>query len=375
MPWTEKYTPEKTLEVIGQKKAVDQFLIWYRAWRPGKKVAMLHGPAGVGKTCLIEALGKEKNLEIIELNASDYRSASKIKEVIGQSMRQKSLFKKSKLFLIDEIDGLAGREDRGGVGEIIKIIKTSQYPIVLTVNNPYNLKLRFLRQYCLMIKFGKVFYWDLIKRLDFICQKEGIKCDKEILRQIAKRSGGDLRSAINDLETLARDKKEIKQADLESLGIREKKANIFDVLKIIFKTKTALAAKLSIGNIDKNPDEIFLWIEQNIVNEYERPEEIAKAFEMLSRADLFRNRIRKRQNWKLQKYMIDLMSAGVAVSKKEMYRKFSRYQPPDKIRFLGRTKIKRKEEKERLLELSKQLHCSTKKIREEFVPFLKVLKQ
>jgi hypothetical protein len=71
--------------------------------------------------------------------------------------------------------------------------------------------------------------------------------------------------------------------------------------------------------------------------------------------------------------MSDLMTAGVALSKKEMYKKFSRYEYPDKIKFLGMSKMRRGEEKEKLLELSKQLHCSTKKIREEFLPFLKFL--
>jgi replication factor C large subunit len=374
MPWTEKYAPQKVAEVVGQKKAVDQFLTWLRVWKPGKKAALFHGSAGTGKTALVEALGKEKNLEVIEMNASDFRTAQQIKEVIGQSMKQKSLFKKGKLFFIDEIDGLTGREDRGGAGEIIKIIKESQYPIILTANNPWNVRLRSLRSYCQLIQFGKVFYWDIIKRLQYICEKEGIKCDKEILTQLARRSEGDLRSAINDLETLARDKKEITLKDLDSLGNREREMNIFDVLKIIFKTKTAMSAKLSIQNTDKDPEEIFLWVEQNIINEYEKLDEIAKAYEMLSRADLFMQRVKKRQDWKFEKYMIDLMTAGVALAKKEMYRKFSRYQPPDRIRFLGATKAERKEEKENLLELSKQLHCSTKKIREEFLPFFRVIK-
>ncbi len=375
MPWTEKYAPQKTSEVVGQKKAVERFLTWFKAWKPGKKAALFHGSAGVGKTCLVEALGKEKNLEIIELNASDYRTASQIKEVIGQSMKQKSLFKKGKVFLIDEIDGIAGREDGGGTRELIKIIKESQYPIVLTANNPYDPKLRSLRSYCVLIPFTKVYYWGLINRLNFICQEEGLKCEKGVLRQLSKRSEGDLRSAINDLESLARESKEIELTDLEKLGDRERETSIFDALKMIFKTKTALAAKLSIQNVDKDADEIFLWIEQNVINEYEKPEEIAKAYEMLSRADLFRNRIRVRQNWKFKKYMIDLMTAGVAISKKEMYRKFTRYQYPNKIKFLGRTKKMRKEEMENLLKLSKHLHCSTKKIRKEFLPYIKVWKQ
>jgi hypothetical protein len=71
--------------------------------------------------------------------------------------------------------------------------------------------------------------------------------------------------------------------------------------------------------------------------------------------------------------MIDLMTAGVALAKKEMYRKFSKYQYPDRMIFLGRTKVEREEEKEKLLELSKSLHCSTKKIKKEFLPFLKLV--
>jgi replication factor C large subunit len=160
---------------------------------------------------------------------------------------------------------------------------------------------------------------------------------------------------------------------LEILGYREKEVSIFDALKIIFKTQTALAAKLAISNVDKDPEEIFWWIENNIAREFEKPEEIAKAFDILSKADLFRQRVLSRQNWRLKAYMIDLMTAGIAKSKKEMYRKFTRYQYPSRLIVLGRTKVERKEEKERLLELSKQLHCSTRKIRKEFLPFLKII--
>jgi replication factor C large subunit len=161
MPWTEKYAPKKVSEVVNQKKAIERFLNWYKSWKPGKKAALFHGPPGTGKTCLIEAFGREKNLEVIEMNASDFRTAKQIREVIGQAMRQKSLFKKGKIFMIDEIDGLAS-EDRGGTGEIIKIIKESHYPIVLTANNPWDPKLRSLRTYCQLIQFGRVHYWDII---------------------------------------------------------------------------------------------------------------------------------------------------------------------------------------------------------------------
>jgi len=374
MPWPQKYAPKNLKEFVNQKEAVETFLKWIKTWKPGKKALMFYGPPGTGKTALIEAYAKEKNLDFVEMNASDYRSANQIREVLGQSMQQRSLFSKGKIFLLDEIDGIAGAEDRGGIAEIIKIIQESSFPIVLTCNDPWDPKLKTLRDYCELVEFKKIHVLDIEKRLRQICEMEGIEVEKEVLRELAKRAEGDLRAAINDLETIARGRKKITLEDLKVLGNREIEASIFDALKTIFKTKSALAAKLSISNVDKDPEEIFWWIEHNISQEYEKPEEIARAFEILSKADLFRQRVVKRQDWSLKKYMIDLMTAGVANAKKEMYKKFTKYQYPSKLIVLGKTKVERKEEKEKLLELSKKLHCSTKKIKSEFLPYFKFLK-
>jgi len=373
MPWSVKYKPKNLKEFVDQKESVDVFIKWIKKWKPRVKALLFHGMPGTGKTALIEAYATENNLEFIEMNASDFRSALQIREVLGQSMLQKPLFKKGKLFLLDEIDGLVGNEDRGGAGEIIKIIKESQFPIILTANHPYDSKLKTLRNYCQLVAFKKISVWDIEKRLEEICKKEKINADKKVLRQIAARSDGDLRSAINDLEILSQGKNSIEISDLEALDYREREGNIFDALKTIFKTRTARTAKMAIENVDKDPDEIFWWIENNIAREYEEPEEMARAFDALSKADIFKQRIKSRQNWRFKAYMIDLMTGGVAVAKKQMYRKFTRYQYPSKIIVLGRTKLMRKEEKERLLELAKQLHCSTEKVRTEFLPYLKII--
>jgi replication factor C large subunit len=373
MPLTEKYKPNNLAEFVDQKEALEKFLDWIKKWKPGSKALLFYGPPGTGKTCLLHAFSKEKNLQLIEMNASDWRSASQIEEVFGQSMKQASLFSKGKIFLIDEIDGLAGREDLGGVGAVIKIIKESRFPVVLVANNPYEPKLRALREYCELVEFKKIPVFDIEKRLKKICEKEKIKYDEEVLRQIAKRSEGDLRAAINDLETISSGKKEISLEDLEFLGYREREKNIFDALKMIFKTKTALAAKLSIAEVDKDPEEIFWWIENNIIKEYEKPEEIAKAFDFLSKADLFRRRVTLRQDWAFKAYMIDLMTAGIAISKKEMYHKFTKYQYPSNIMLLGATKFSRKSESEILSKLSKELHVSQRKLKSEYLPFLKII--
>jgi replication factor C large subunit len=371
--WAEKYRPKSLKEFVNQKEALEKFLAWIKKWKPGSKALLFYGPPGVGKTALLQAYATEKGLDLIEMNASDYRSAQQIQEVLGQSMKQKSLFGRGKIFLLDEIDGIVGKEDRGGVGEIIKIIQESAFPIVLTANDPWDPKLKALREYCVLVEFKKIYVFDVEKRLAEICRKENIIAEKDVLRELARRSNGDLRAAINDLETVARGKRKIVLSDLEVLGYREVETSVFDALKTIFKSSSVIAAKLAISNVDKDPEEIFWWIENNIAKEYEDPEEIAKAYDALSKADIFRQRVISRQDWRLKGYMIDLMTGGVAVAKKEMYRKFTKYQYPSKIAMLGQTKVERKEEKEMLLELSKQLHCSTRKVRKEFLPFLKII--
>jgi len=373
MPFVQKYVPKSIKEILSQEDAINAFLKWISKWKPGGKALLFHGPPGVGKTALIHAWTNEKNLEFIELNASDWRSASQIQEVLGQSMKQMPLFKKSKIFLVDEIDGIAGREDLGGVGAIIKIIKETRFPVVLIANKPYDPRLRSLRQYCQLLEFNKIPVFDIEKKLNEICTKEKIKIDKEVLRMLAKRSRGDLRSAMHDLETLSQGKKEIKLENLEVLGFREREGNIFETIRNIFKTNNALAARLAINNSDKDPDEIFWWIENNIANEFEDPEEIAKAFDALSMADIFKKRISSNQNYSLKAYMIDLMTAGVTTSKKNVYRKFTRYQYPSNIILLGRTKEARGELKESLAMMTQVLHCSSKKIKSEFLPYFKII--
>jgi replication factor C large subunit len=372
MLWTEKYKPKSMVEVVGQEEAKNAFLKWIKSWKPKAKAALLFGPTGVGKTAMVYAYAKENNLDVIELNASDYRTAQQIKEIIGNSLKQKSLFSKGKIFLIDEIDGLTA-DDKGGASEILKLMNESSYPIVFTANDPWDKKIASIRENCVAIEFGRIPYWDILKVLKKICEKEGIKHDEEVLKYIAKAADGDLRAAINDLQTISQGKKEISIKDASSLGFRERESAVFDALKLIFKTSNASAAKIAVANVDRDPEEIFWWVEQNIVNEYENKEDVAKAFDMLSLADLYLNKAKTTRSYKLMKYFIDFMTAGVALSKKQTYKKFVKYEYPSMIKYLATTKTARKDEKELILDLAKKLHCSSRKVKTQYLPFIKWL--
>ena len=139
LSWTVKYMPKNTGGVVSQNKALGslkEYVTNYSKQR--KKSALVYGPTGVGKTCSVYALAKELDWEVIEVNASDVRNEEEIRKRLGPAINQMSLFSRGKIILIDELDGISGTKDRGGINTIIKLMEKSTFPIVLTANDPWN---------------------------------------------------------------------------------------------------------------------------------------------------------------------------------------------------------------------------------------------
>ena len=141
VPWTESFRPKNLGQVVGNEDAVVALRDWFDSWSPTakKKVVILHGPAGTGKTSSVIALANERQYELVEMNASDSRNKAAIMRLAGSSAREGTIVdgaKGKRILLIDEVDGLAGNSDRGGLNELIKILSTSIYPIICTANDP-----------------------------------------------------------------------------------------------------------------------------------------------------------------------------------------------------------------------------------------------
>ena len=136
-PWAEKYRASCFSEIKGQDLAIDEVRRFFREF-PKKKAVVFHGPAGVGKTSMAYAIAFEMDAEILELNASDLRNRQKIAEIIGPASLQKSLFRKNKIMLVDEVDGISARMDRGGLGELLRILEESRFPVIISVRASQN---------------------------------------------------------------------------------------------------------------------------------------------------------------------------------------------------------------------------------------------
>ncbi len=370
--WTRKYAPKSTAQIIGQDSGINLLKNFVNNF-PRKKACLLYGPPGCGKTSSAIAIATELGLELVELNASDFRNAAGINSIVGAASKQMSLLFKGKIILVDEIDGIAGRQDRGGVQALIKLLSESAFPIIVTANDPFASKFSKLRKSCQMIQFEELKYDTVVKVLREICTKEGITFDKEGLEGLARRADGDVRGAIIDLFILTRIDNKLSKDELEILSDRRHVVGLIDGITRILKTKEVAIALSALNNVSENIDEVLLWIDENMPKEYKKAEDLARAYEALSKAAVFKGRIRRRQHWRFLVYVNALLTVGISLAKDEKYNHVVKYDKPSrilKIWIYNRKNLIRKGIAEKLASVT---HSSKKYAFKETVPYIQVI--
>src|SRR5271154_4844041 len=151
--WVEKYRPKKMEEMIGNEDCRVAASVWLKKWKPGAKALLLMGPPGTGKTTLANLLAKQFRMNIVELNASDTRTKDKLEKKIGEAILTVSLFGERSLIFLDEVDGLLGRSDYGGVEFIKEAVKVTQNPIIMAANDQDADEIKKLGSFCIALTF------------------------------------------------------------------------------------------------------------------------------------------------------------------------------------------------------------------------------
>ncbi len=372
--WVKKYEPKKISDIEGQDvavKALDGFIGTFAKQK--KKAALLYGPSGSGKTVSVYAVAKKYNFEVLEVNASDFRNKEQIEAKVGHASRQMSLFTKGKIILVDEIEGLSGMKDRGGLAALAKLIDKTAFPLVLTAQNPFDKKFNAVRKKSSLVHFDELNYADVFNVLKKICKEEKVKFDDIALKGLARRSGGDLRAAINDLQGLAGETKTISKEDLEKLSERNKIESMPSALIKVLKNSDPKIALAAFNNVEEDINKQFLWIDENLPKEYKNPADLARAYECMSMADVFRGRIRRWQHWRFLVYVNALLTAGIATAKDGKYKESVSYTPTRRLLKIWAANMKYQKRKAIAAKIAEKTHTSSSRVMKDTLPYLQVL--
>jgi replication factor C large subunit len=376
--WVEKYRPKKIDDIVGNDEAKALFIEWLKNKRHTKKAVLLYGPPGVGKTALVNAASREFGFTVVEMNASDTRSEKAINAIAKPATSYRSLdnFSDStktggNVLFLDEVDGIAGNEDRGGVAAIIKIVEESLVPVIMAANDPDIDKLRPLKKVCLLVRFQQVRIPLIIALLQKICLLEHVRAEFEALERIAQNSKGDVRSAINDLQSLGEQNHALTLQDTMLLTSRNRDISMDETLRSFFTAESIaqVSSLLMYSSVDY--DEFLLSVGDNLPKRYTVSTELAKAYYFVSQADVFRGRIGT-ENWHLLKYFYNSLAQAAAVNP-QSYKPFTFITPPIRIITLFWTKGKRSMLNAICGKIGLQCHVSIEKAKENFVPYIKVI--
>jgi len=398
LSWTEKYRPRTLDDLAGHNKVAEQLRAWGRSWMAGpvpkKKAIILEGEPGVGKTTAAFALANEMGWEVIELNASDARNLESIRKMATRGAMSRDITDVEgysggehgrKLILLDEADNLYERgaqsedgsdlSDRGGKKAIVELVRLTQNPVILVVNDLYGLisgsgaSLSYSSE---KFKFRRLTPQSVARRLRQICAMECIQFDDEIITALSERSAGDMRSAVGDLQIISAGKKRITLKDMDVLGYRDTKENIFNTMEKVFRAGTLERARTSLRDADESIDSLMLWFSENLTVAMSHPDDINRGMEYLSRADLYLGRVRRRQNYKLWRYAKDLIAA-LGIARRHPNQNRSRYQFPSYLRSMSKTKESRANLKEASLRLGRATHSSIRTVKDDAIMRYSVL--
>jgi len=328
LPWPEKHRPRSTDQIIGNLEQINAMRTWILSWKtslPDKRAILLIGPPGTGKTATIGALANDLDMEIVEFNSSDKRNKGSIETLVWRAASQQTLDGRPRIILLDEVDGLSGTSDRGGVGAIIKVIKSSVHPILMTANDPDSPRLKDLYKISHVFNFEPIDTEGMSEVLTRIAKLNQAEIPQDIIDQIIENCAGDLRAAISDLEAYAK-----RGTTQQSIGavIRDVRRSTEETLRRLFMTTDPKLARRILSESELDHDSLILWLEENLYLHFLTPDELDRGFDSLSLADLSLGRIMRNQNWKLLAYMYDFLAVGVAGGRTNTpYRKVSYSKP------------------------------------------------
>lgn len=197
--WTMKYAPTNPSEIIGNQANVQRLGQWLQEWKrkiPDPQAVLISGPPGIGKTTTALVVSLSEGFQPLEYNASDTRSKKALHSVVKDLINNKSFKSDTRsVIIMDEVDGMSAG-DRGGMNELIQLIKKTRIPIICICNDRNSQKVRSLSNYCMDLRFRRPDSRQIYPRISEICKKENISIGQNVLEQLVSSTHGDIRQIL-----------------------------------------------------------------------------------------------------------------------------------------------------------------------------------
>jgi replication factor C large subunit len=355
--WSEKYRPKNLLDMIGNEEAKESFASWIRKWVKGTKPLLLVGPPGIGKTTMAILGAKQFNYDLIGLNASDVRTKQRIQDVLKPVMGNITVMGKPMIF-VDEVDGIHGRSDYGGVEALVDILKEPTVPIVLAANSETSDKMKSIKKVTTTVKMRPIpprlmrFYLEEILRLEGTSLKIG-----SVIKLILD-SRGDIRSMLNSAQALVWGFEPQTDRSYETTDI-ETAINTF------FKAKSIDEATAILYSLRIDPQEKINAFYSSVITSPISKEDMQEMLDVISQADMLYGKIIRKQEWRLLRYLDSILLRLYKEGTPVRYSQYNLSWP-----LLNRLRWDGKAIKELSSTLAKKMHVSRSTFSTFYLPYI-----
>lgn len=362
MMWSEKYRPQSLMDMIGNEETRTAFVEWFGKWKKGTKPLLLVGPPGIGKTTLANLAAKQFGYDMISLNASDVRNKQQIQEILSPVLGNASLLGSPMIF-VDEVDGVHGRADFGGVEALLDILREPTIPIILAANSESSDKMKSIKKATKTIYLKPLPPRLMQLYLERILKKEDARMSPGSLAKLVMESRGDIRSMINSAQALVTGFEPQSEKSFEILDIEEG-VNSF------FKANSLAEARLVLYSLRIDPREKINAFYSSIISSGILQDQMQQMLQVMSEADLLYGRIIRTQEWRLLRYLDAIL---VGLYKKDLPVRYSRFNLSWPL--LNRLRWDGKSIKSLATNMTKILHVSISTFATFYFPLILFLMQ
>ena len=207
---------------------------------------------------------------------------------------------------------LVDTSDRGGLPAIARLVRDTRQPVVLTVNDerPLSRYSPIFRTAVVRIRFRPLSEGDVRTALRRVALAEGYRIGAKTLDNIVRRSEGDLRGALNDLEAVA----SLPPGPAQEVAVspRERTTEFAELTEDVITHARFYRSVEIRDRLDATPDDLFPWIEENTPRYALNGTSRWRGLEQLARAELMLARARRHRVFSLWSYASESMTGGVA---------------------------------------------------------------